>query len=399
MKVLLVSLSNRGGGAARAVDSLAKALIKNKYDVEVLTYEGSQAGYPITILNNSRFEMFAFRIKNKLANWFMSLFHNPSHDYRSMNVFPANRLLKLINSSDADIVNFHWYGAEMLRIEQIPQINKPIVWTLHDAWMANGVYHVSPLDYQPHQNENGNNWLDRWVYARKKKVYAKVPIHFITPSQWITDRFIKGALRKEGDTSTVIRNLIDTDVWKPIEKSEAKRTLGFSEGKTHVLFIANNILTSFNKGFMFVKQLLDMCDDEYEFHFMGSTDRIELPHVIMHGRTADPKELALYYSASDICLIPSLSENLPYVAVESLCCGTPILCFDTTGLSEIVQNGVNGYKAKKFDVVDLFNGLQVLKNADYRGSINESIKDYLPSANYNRYIEELKKIINECSNA
>lgn len=393
MKILLVSLSNRGGGAARAVDSLAKALMKTRHEVEVLTYEGERKDYPITVLCENRWTQLVFRLKNKVANWLMRLFANPSHDYRSINIFPSHKLLQAINQSDADIVNFHWYGAEMLSIAQIAKIKKPIVWMLHDAWMVNGVYHVSPIDYFPYQNEDGNNWLDKWVYARKKKAYSKVSMHFITPSRWITDRFLNGELYKPGDTSVVIRNLIDTGIWRPTDKKVAKDKLGFSKDKTHVFYIANNILTSFNKGFVFVKKLIERCGGDYEFHFVGNKEQLSLEHTTMHGRTTDQVELALYYSAADICIVPSLSESMSYVTIESLLCNTPVLCFDTTGPAEIIINGVNGYKAKKFDADDLYHGLEELRHFNSNIPLRETIPDFDPELNLGRYLKEYERVI------
>ena len=394
MKILLVSLSNRGGGAARAIDSLARALMNTHHKVEVVTYEGERKDYPITILCENWWTRIVFRLKNKLSNWLMNLFPNPSHDYRSINIFPSRQLLRVINQSDADIVNFHWYGAEMLSIAQIAKIRKPIVWMLHDAWMVNGVYHVSPQDYYPYQKDDGANYLDRWVLKRKKQTYSKVPMHFITPSQWITDRFKNGELYKEGDTSVVIRNLIDTNVWKPIEKVKAKKILGFEEEKTHVLFIANNVLTSFNKGFVFVKQLIDRCGDNFEFHFVGSSEQLSLKHTIMHGRILETQQLVTYYSAADICITPSLSENMPYVTIESLLCNTPILCFDTTGPAEIIRRGVNGYKARKFDVEDLLCGLKELSSFQSDVPLRETIPDFDPERNLEKYISEFEKVAN-----
>lgn len=391
MKVLLVSLSNRGGGAARAVESLANSLQSKGVEVKALLQEGACSNYHVTILNDSMFNLIKFRLKNKAVNLFMSFFRNDSHDYRSINIFSSS-LVSFINKSDADIVNFHWIGAEMISIEQMLAINKPTVWTLHDAWMVNGVYHVSPIDYQPFENNTGDKWLDKWCIKRKQETYSKMNLHLISPSQWIKDRFIAGNFYRSDHTCEVIRNLIDTSVWYPRSKQYAKKRLGFNTDKINVLFLANNINTSFNKGYIFVKQLVELCSDKYVFHFVGTDVEIENNMVNVHGRISDQDLLATYYSAADICVIPSLSENLPYVAVESILCNTPVLCFSTTGLKEIIKTGVNGYCAKKFDINDMFQGLEILSNRPLV-NVNRTISDYLPELNLNRYINRYKEVI------
>lgn len=48
------------------------------------------------------------------------------------------------------------------------------------------------------------------------------------------------------------------------------------------------------------------------------------------------------YSISDLGLVPSLHEEFGYVAIEMMMNGLPVLVNNTTGLSEIVTDGVNG---------------------------------------------------------
>ena len=58
----------------------------------------------------------------------------------SFNWFPS-LLDREINKSDNDIVNLHWIQNEMISIESISRIKKPIVWTFHDAWAFCGTEH------------------------------------------------------------------------------------------------------------------------------------------------------------------------------------------------------------------------------------------------------------------
>jgi glycosyltransferase involved in cell wall biosynthesis len=53
-------------------------------------------------------------------------------------------------------------------------------------------------------------------------------------------------------------------------------------------------------------------------------------------------KLAQLYAAADTLLLPSLEENLPNVMIESMCCGTPVLAFNTGGFPDAVKDGVRG---------------------------------------------------------
>lgn len=389
MKILLVSLSNRGGGAARAIDSLAKVLVKRGEQVEVLTFEGKKTGdYPQHILTDNRWHLLGLRIRNKLARWFMNRFDNPSHDYRSINIFPSP-MLKAINKSDADVVHLHWIGGEMMSISQMARIKKPVVWTMHDQWLMQGCYHINPIHYEPYQIAPPSNWLDRWVLSRKKKAFEGVKYYFTSPSLWMKEYFDSSYLNNGHSQCFVIRNYIDTKEWHPINKPEARAMLGFDESKRHILFIASGkLLESFNKGYRHVQKLIEMCKDEpYVFHFVGASVKVNYDNVVVHGRVNGASELIKYYSACDVTLQPSFWENMSYVGVESVLCGTPLLGFDTTGVGEFIQQGINGYKAMKFDVEDMYLGLKQLLNTKFETPVEKTVPDYLPELNVNRYLE------------
>lgn len=49
------------------------------------------------------------------------------------------------------------------------------------------------------------------------------------------------------------------------------------------------------------------------------------------------------YSAANCCLLSSVYDNFPNVLIESLSCGTPCIATDVGAVSDIVQDGVNGY--------------------------------------------------------
>ncbi len=393
MKVLLISISNVGGGASIAFDRLAESLAKSNIDVEVLIVYGKESPkYKTTIMNNSLFRRAVSKIKNSISSYVLRRFDNPSHNYRSLDLFPS-RLPRIINHSDADVVNIHWIGTEMMSVEQVAKIKKPVIWTLHDSWMLNGVYHVSPKDLEPYYTAPLPNKLDKWMMRRKRNSYTKIPMHFVTPSTWLKDRFEASYLNTPGNSCDVIRNLIDTTVWKPLDKNSAKNGLNFDKAKKHVLFIApSHLNVNINKGFCFIKKILEEYDtSNYVFHFVGTNDSLQYENVFVHGRLSDQEQLVKYYSACDIVIIPSMSENMSNAAVESLLCGTPILCFATTGLDEIVQNGVNGYKARKFDVEDLYKGLITLAEMEFPHPVENTVEEYLPELNLNRYIRLYQK--------
>ena len=79
--------------------------------------------------------------------------------------------------------------------------------------------------------------------------------------------------------------------------------------------------------------------DKYHFLVFGNnTDKFlsNKSNITKVGIVKDDKIMKKIYSAGNITLLPSRIENLPYTALESIACNTPVLAFDTGGLSDIV---------------------------------------------------------------
>ncbi len=55
------------------------------------------------------------------------------------------------------------------------------------------------------------------------------------------------------------------------------------------------------------------------------------------------EQLADRYRASHIFCLPSLDEGMPYVVVQAMACGLPVVGTDIMGIQELVEEGVTGH--------------------------------------------------------
>ncbi len=69
-------------------------------------------------------------------------------------------------------------------------------------------------------------------------------------------------------------------------------------------------------------------------------------------------ELPLYYSAADLCAVPSSYESFGMVAVESMACQTPVVAFPVGGLATTVSDGQTGFLAGGRTSGDFASALQ-----------------------------------------
>ena len=194
-------------------------------------------------------------------------------------VFPSS-WVKKINQSDADVINLHWVQHEMLSISDIAKITKPIVWTLHDMWTFCGAEHISWDDrwkkgyyqYNRPTHEKGFD-LNRWTWNRKLKYWRK-PIQIITPSKWLTKCSKQSKLIGKWPINT-IGNPIDTNFWKPKNKSKCREFFKFSNKDKIILYGTYGANFEYHKGFDILKKSLkELLDQDIKLVIIGqNTDK------------------------------------------------------------------------------------------------------------------------------
>ena len=285
---------------------------------------------------------------------------------------PFSGILYQINSIPSDIVHFHWICDGMLRIEELKRINKPIIWTLHDMWAFTGGCHYSEgcerfqqaCGNCPQLNRSSKNDLSSSILRRKKEAWSGLDITIITPSKWLAECAKKSSLFK-GRRIEVIHNGLDLNLFKPIDKTTARKIWDLPIDKKLILFGAINATSDHRKGsdllYDCLKQLADRWSGKAELVVFGASEPENSlgfgPPVHYLGHLHDDVSLALLYSGADVMVVPSRQDNLPNTVVESLACGTPVLAFNIGGMPDIVDHKLNGYLAKPFDTSDLAVGI------------------------------------------
>ena len=73
-----------------------------------------------------------------------------------------------------------------------------------------------------------------------------------------------------------------------------------------------------------------------------------------------PGETGLYYSQSDIVVVPSLYEPMGYVVLEAMACERPVVASRTGGLPEAISDGINGLFFEVGDAAGLAKKLLAL---------------------------------------
>jgi len=372
MKILHLSTNDISGGAARAAYRLHKGLRKIGVDSWMLVQK-KQSEDPYVIGKSGFFWRGVFLIRRQIEKSQLRIYFKRKKEIFSISSFSNRYLVSKIKKINPDIINLHWINGAFLSISQLEELNKlnkAMVWTLHDSWAFTGGCHV-PFNCKRYKEKCGNcpilvsgkeADLSRKIWLNKKKVFDKINILIVTPSNWLRGCAKNSSLLKN---KTIIRipNSIDLNEFRPLNKNKARKDLSLSDKKRYLLFGARSATTDKNKGFdLLIKSLSFLGENEdIELLVFGNTKDFEIKTKIpvrYFGLVKDQNKLNQLYSAADITVVSSRSESFSLVSLESISCGTPVVAFRIGGIPDIIDHKRNGYLAKPFDVKDLAKGIE-----------------------------------------
>ena len=391
MRVLIVNTSERTGGAAIAANRLMHALNRNGVEARMLVRDRKTDALEVVSIPQS------WRLKaNFLWERGVIWLNNGLSKQGIFQVDIANAgtdITTLPAFQQADVIHLHWVNQGFLSLKNLERIcasGKPVVMTLHDQWYFTGICHYSSdcdkyrtqCEKCPMLKGPGID-LARRVYNRKRAIYEGRNITFVGCSRWMADLARKSSLTR-GHTVTNVPNAIDTDVFKPMDKLEARRRHNLPMDKKLLLFGAQRI-TDKRKGFDF---LVEACE-HISMHHPTLPGQLEV--VVLGGDAPSVKELlplpvhivnylsneddiAQLYNAVDLFVTPSLQDNLPNTIVEAMSCGTPCVGFDVGGIPEMINHKQDGYVADYCDSLDFAQGIAWCLNPDRQPALSAAAR-------------------------
>ncbi len=411
-KFLILSSKDIVGGAARAAYRLHEAMLLIGADSEMLVQ---------TKYGNSNSVIGAQSLTAKrLASGVFLLDQIPLRSYPKRKVaffspqwVPEITALQVARRSP-DIINLHWVNNGFLRIETLKQFQAPIIWTMHDMWPFTGGCHYSAgcdrysegCGRCPLLGSVKEKDLSHRVWRRKAENWKDLNITIVALSNWLADCARRSSLFG-GFPVNVIPNCIDPSVWKPVDKDIARHKLNLPKDKKIVGFAAFRAAWAERKGFHMLMPALEILkqsnlESELELAILGASqnksmmDLATKTHAL--GEINDNLTLALFYSAIDVFVLPSMEDNLPNTIMEALACGTPCVAFDIGGVPDMIDHEVNGYLCRPFESQDLADGISwVLEDDDRRKGLSDNarqkvIANYAPKVIAHQYLDLYRQI-------
>lgn len=360
MTVSLIAFSFKQGGAALAALKFKTIL----GPLESSSISQSRAGLGQLVKRGLSYGLVKLQID-----------HNPIK--HSLNLFSYSPALKFLNQVKQSIVHIHWFNNDTLSVFSLDKIPSGSIITLHDEWLYCGAEHYYKIDDEDLDFINGYHffkkgvWGLHWNYliwkVKVSKLRHRTDLIYTVPSQWMLERAQKSFILKESNIR-LLPNPIDIDLFKPVSKKgkiDFRKKLNLAEEDIVFSFGAIGGKSSYLKGAHILDEALQLISLSLEPELMrkiklisfggrevGSSTLFGFTNISL-GHIAEAEKLVELYASSDCVVVPSLVESFGQVAAEALACGTPVICFECSGLTDIVKDKQNGLLAKAYSVEDL----------------------------------------------
>lgn len=373
MNIAIVNTRELLGGAARAANRLCKGL-RTIGQQPAMIVRSRDTAHPCVCRVDVKSSSFFSEQEVSRAAQYLTI--DAKRSERSNTLFclpyPGIDLSTLEPIRQADIINLHWL-AQFQSVESIAlllALGKPVVWTMHDENAYTGGCHFTAgcTGFQagckecPQLTDNPyllpahilESKLREWLPFQKN-------LSIVTPSSWLAQRVRTSKLFQEANVE-VIPNSLETDVFRPLDKREARSALKLNQEALYLLFNTPPHMER-RKGFPELLKTLRLCLKNDTFKQMALNGKIQLlivgisrPKSIKlgiptraFGYVHSDRQLAQLYSAADLFILPSLEDNLPNTMLEAMACATPVVGFSTGGIPEMVRDGETGYVVPSLD--------------------------------------------------
>ena len=152
---------------------------------------------------------------------------------------------------------------------------------------------------------------------------------------------------------------VDLSMFQPIDRGEARRKIGYGPGRL-LLFVGRlERLKGVEIAIQALALIRDRQHDDVRLLILGEDsrdgdesekDRLKAAATALGVRdrvdflgSVAHHELPFFYSAADVCVMPSYSESFGLVGLEAQACGRPVVASDVSGLRSVIRDEVSGY--------------------------------------------------------
>ncbi len=193
------------------------------------------------------------------------------------------------------------------------------------------------------------------VEALKMRLYARTYAaarHLVTFSEWARQSLLTD-FHVPPEDATVVPQGIDTDLFRP------EPSLRSGGGVARLLFVGGDFIRK--GGDLLLRWARERAGGPWELHVAARGAVPETPGVVVHrGVRNNSPELVRLYQQSDLFVLPTRADCSPWVVIEAMACGLPVVSCRVGGVTEMAPDGETGFLTAPDDYGALAERLDAL---------------------------------------
>jgi len=323
------------------------------------------------------------KLENHLHNVGSRLFGKQGYFTKS----GTKKLVDFLRSYNPDVIHLHNLHGNYLNLEilfeYLIEVQKPVVWTLHDCWAFTGkcAHYTDVGCYKWQTNCYSCPQVHKYpasilfdkskeMYFDKKKWFTSLNNLTIIPvSKWLEGEVKKSFLNifqlKQ------IYNWVDHDIFTPYYDIDKMSALGLNINKTIILSVSAS-WNSEDVKFKDAIALAAILPENMLLVLIGKLNsKQKLPNNVKNIPYIEGKnELAQVYSYAKVYVHLSTEDTFGKVIAEAMSCGTPAIVYNSTACPEIVDEN-SGFVVATRNVSEILSAITIIeKNTKERYSIS-----------------------------
>lgn len=146
------------------------------------------------------------------------------------------------------------------------------------------------------------------------------------------------------------------------------------------------------------REVQDRTDIDVDLHLCGTGSMSDLAReyaresatTTYHGHVSEATKVELM-QRSWLKLVPSRAESFGLVVLEANAAGTPVVASNIVGLSDTVEDGINGYRVAHGEMVETC--LEILNDGEHRAELSRSAKEHAQQYSWDSTAEGIQSVI------
>jgi putative colanic acid biosynthesis glycosyltransferase len=403
-KIFQINIEVNSGSTGRIAEQIGIVAINNGFESYITYARGYNPSLSKTIKIGNKVSLLSHLLKTRIFG-----------EHLNGSYFATKSLIRKIKALNPDIIHLHQLHGYFLNVpllfKFLKKYNKPVVWTLHDCWAFTGhcsYFTVAKCDKWLKQCSNcpqlkkypKSLFFDKSYseYNSKKQLFNEIKhLTLVGVSNWVAELAKLSFLKNKVILS--IPNGVNTKVFTHKQNQvEILDKYGLVSKNRYIIAAGTTWIKT--KGLEDYKALSEILPDDVKLILVGINDELAklMPSSIYCiPRTESQEELANLYSASEILLCLSYQESFGMTPIEAMSCGTPMIVYNNTALTELVDVktgrivNTGDVNAVKNAIVEM---LEIGKNSFSSACLNKAHSKYGIETTYLKYIELYQTLVN-----